>query len=81
MSRSTPFEKCLICGRSCPPGRVTCSDDCHERFVHDCEQMFGAYKKVIDLETGRAHRVPTREIIEKGLRQVDLKNYPEWEES
>jgi len=43
--------------------------------------MFGAYKKVIDLETGRAHRVPTREIIEKGLRQVDLKNYPEWEES
>ena len=31
--------------------------------------------------TGKAYRVPTRDIIEKGLKQGDLKNYPEWRDS
>ncbi|GAF67782.1 unnamed protein product, partial [marine sediment metagenome] len=34
-------------------------------------------KKVVDIETGRTHMVPTRDIIENGLRHQDLKNYPE----
>jgi len=28
-------------------------------------------------ETMKTHKVPIRDIIEKGLRQQDLKNYPE----
>ncbi|MFB0544058.1 MAG: DUF2116 family Zn-ribbon domain-containing protein [Candidatus Bathyarchaeia archaeon] len=74
------LPRCLICGAPCPLGRVTCSDDCHEKFVHECEQLYGFYKKVIDAATGKAHRVPTRDIIENGLKYPDLKNYPEWEE-
>ncbi len=33
---------------------------------------------MVDTVTGKAHRVPTRDIIEKGLKYRDLKNYPEW---
>jgi len=43
------------------------------------EKEFGIYKKVVDIDTGKIHRVPTRDIIEKGLRQQDLRRYPEWE--
>lgn len=39
----------------------------------------GGYKKVTDMVTGKTHRVPTRYIIEKGLKQTELKNFPEWE--
>ena len=48
--------------------------------VDRLEREFGIYKRVMDIETGKAHRVPTRDIIEKGLRHQDLKNYPEWRE-
>ena len=48
--------------------------------VDRLEREFGVYKKVVDLETGRTHKVPTRDIIEKGLKHRDLKNYPEWRE-
>lgn len=57
---------------------MTCSDDCHEKLVHRLELEFGIYKKALDLETGKTHKVPTRDIIEKGLKRQDLKNYPEW---
>jgi hypothetical protein len=43
------------------------------------ELQFGTYKKVLDMDTGVAFKVPLRDIIEKGLKQRDLKNYPEWE--
>ncbi len=71
--------KCSICGA--PSGvkyRLTCSDVCHEEFILRLEKRFGVYKKVVDLETGKTHKVPTRDIIEKGLKQEDLKNYPEY---
>jgi len=51
---------------------------CHEKLVDRLENEFGVYKKVLNLDTGKAHRVPTRDIIEKGLRQKDLRRYPEW---
>lgn len=69
---------CQICGKPCQPGRATCSEDCHEKFVDRCEKEFGAYKKIIDLTTGLTHKVPTRTIIEKGIKQVDLHGYPLW---
>jgi len=43
-------------------------------------QLFGPYKKVVDVETGIAHRVPTEDIITKGLRYAELKKYPVWRE-
>ena len=36
---------------------------------------------MIDIETGKTYKVPTRDIIEKGLKYRDLKNYPEWRDS
>ena len=36
------------------------------------------FKKVVDIENGIAYKIPTRLIIEEGLRQEDLKNYPTW---
>ena len=74
-SEPTP---CWICGLPCSGSRVTCSDECHEKLVDKLESEFGIYKKVVDIETGKTHRVPTREIIEKGLRQKDLRRYPIW---
>ena len=71
---------CIVCGGPCPPGRVTCSEACHEAFVRMVEEAFGKYKKVIDVETGKAYRVPTRFIIEHGLRHDQLKEFPEWDE-
>lgn len=46
--------------------------------VDRLEREFGIYKKVVDIETGKAHKVPTRDIIERGIRHQDLKSYPEW---
>ena len=46
--------------------------------IERLEREFGTHKKVTDLETGKIYRVPTRDIIEGGLVQQDLKYYPEW---
>lgn len=54
----------------------TCSKKCHEDLCNELERMFGEYKQIVDAETGFTHRVPTRVIIEKGLNQHDLKDYP-----
>jgi hypothetical protein len=42
------------------------------------EGACGKYKQVVDQETGVAYRVPTRYIIEKGLKYENLKNFPLW---
>ena len=74
------LRTCVICGRVYILGyRLTCSKECHERLIEILENKFGKYKKVIDAETGKAYKVPLRDIIEKGLRYEDLKNYPLWE--
>lgn len=70
---------CFICGKPCPQNHTTCSDTCHEIFVRRMEKEFGGYKKVTDMVTGKTYRVPTRYIIENGLKQTELKNFPEWE--
>ncbi|GAH37715.1 unnamed protein product, partial [marine sediment metagenome] len=53
-------------------------DDCHEKAVDYIEREFGVYKKVTDAVSGKSYRVPTRDIIELGLKQSDLVNYPAW---
>ncbi len=57
--------------------KVTCSDTCHEVLVADIDREFGAEKIVVDIATGRKHRVPTRVLIERGLRTKELAQYPE----
>jgi len=58
--------------------KSTCSDQCHDKLVEDLEKSFGKDKKVVDIVTGKTHRVPTKQIIENGLNQNDLYKYPEW---
>ena len=40
----------------------------------------GEFKKVVRASTGVAYKVPTRDIIEKGIRAQDLDQYPKWED-
>lgn len=58
--------------------KITCGDNCHEKFVIKMIQEHGLFKKVIDQTTNIAYKVPTRTIIEEGLKQEDLENYPVW---
>ena len=73
---------CVVCKISLDSSsnhKITCSDDCHEKFIQNMLEEYGTYKKVIDQDSGIAYRIPTRLIIEEGLRQQDLKNYPRWD--
>ena len=36
----------------------------------------GKFKKVIDIETGLEHKVPIKDLIEKGLTHEELQHYP-----
>lgn len=58
--------------------KITCSDDCHDSYMKKAIIEFGEFKKVIDLASGKAHRVPTALIIQCGLKQEDLKKFPVW---
>ncbi len=75
-----PSRVCAVCGVKIHENRLTCSDDCHEKAVDFIEGQFGVYKKVVDAVSGNIYRVPVRDIIELGLKQQDLKNYPAWME-
>ena len=55
---------------------LTCSDSCHETLVDTLVQDFGLTKMVTSLRTGETHLVPTRDIIEKGIREQELDKYP-----
>lgn len=72
---------CVICDKPTITCKITCSDDCHEKFVEFCEAQYGTSKNVVDQTTGVSYKVPTRDIIEKGLKWEDLTNYPLWEEN
>lgn len=68
---------CYSCGGPLPEGRsVTCSPDCHEAFVAFCEATYGTHKNIARTGTGETFRVPTRDIIEKGITEQDLDQYP-----
>lgn len=73
---------CIVCLKFYEQGRdQTCSDDCHQVLVWRLLAEFGEFKKVVRASTGIAYRVPTRDIIEKGLRGEDLDRYPIWEDN
>lgn len=77
---------CVICDKPTEEfapfkNKMTCSEDCHEKFVKFCEEQFGTTKKVVDSTTDITYRVPTREIVENGLKWEELPKYPRWEEN
>lgn len=75
------MPRCIICGVFYEQGRqMTCSEDCHDRLVSCLIDQFGEFKKVVRQSTGVAYKVPTRDIIEFGLKEEELDQYPRWEE-
>ncbi|MEK6880021.1 MAG: hypothetical protein AABY22_10455 [Nanoarchaeota archaeon] len=58
----------------------TCSDECHEALVKKMEHDFGKFKRVVDAESGLVHKIPVRTIIENGIKQTNLKNFPLWDD-
>lgn len=74
-------RKCFVCEKLYEGGReMTCSDACHEELVKILIAEFGEYKKVVRQSTGVAYKVPTRDIVESGLREEELDRYPKWED-
>jgi len=70
-----------MCLNSYEGGREwTCSDACHEELIKRLISEFGEFKKVVRMSTSIAYRVPTRDILEKGIREQELDQYPLWEE-
>ena len=51
-----------------------------ERLIQKLIARFGEFKKVTRMSTGVAYKVPTRDILVKGIREQDLDRYPLWEE-
>jgi hypothetical protein len=73
------LRRCIVCGALYVSGRqYTCSDVCHDELVEQIVKQLGEYKKIIRVSTGIAYRVPTRDIIENGVREQDLDKYPVW---
>ena len=78
---SATHPKCVVCGVSYSDGReLTCSDNCHRELSNRFVSIYGDFKKVIRASTGEAFKVPTRDIIERGIREQELDKYPRWEE-
>lgn len=71
---------CIMCSLPVTIGRMTCSEKCHDEFIKFGEKKFGTTKKIVDMTTWIAYRVPTRVIIEKGLAWKDLTKYPVWKD-
>lgn len=68
---------CIMCNAPIhTKGKITCSQECHEKFIELGEKKFGITKSVVDIETGISYAIPTRDIIEKGLKWEDLTKYP-----
>lgn len=49
-----------------------------QQMLKELETKFGKYKKIILITTGKAYRVPTRDILTVGIKGTDLEKYPEW---
>jgi len=54
-------------------------DESREKLTQELIARGGEFKKVVRMRTGVAYKVPTRDIIEKGIREPDLDRYPLWE--
>lgn len=74
------MPRCFVCQKLYKGGReLTCSDECHQKLVRQLISQFGEFKKVVRQSTGISYKVPTRDIIERGLKEKELDQYPIWE--
>lgn len=55
---------------------VTCGDECHKTLLDYYCSVWGETKRVTDATTGKVHLVPTRTIMEDGLKHGELAQYP-----
>lgn len=67
---------CIICGNNRGRYLLTCSEKCHNQLSKEFIKDFGEYKNIVDMTTGKTHRVPITVIFEHGIQQQDLKKYP-----
>jgi hypothetical protein len=58
---------------------MTAGSERRERAIQELIARFGEFKKVVRMRTGVTYKVPTRDILEKGIREQDLDQYPLWE--
>jgi ribosomal protein L6P/L9E len=59
---------------------MAASGERRERAIQKLIARFGEFKRVVRMRTGVAYKVPTRDIIVKGIREQDLDQYPKWVE-
>ncbi len=52
----------------------------NQKKLEELIRIYGPFKRVVDQETGVSYKIPTRDIITKGLTYEDLKQYPVWDE-
>lgn len=72
---------CVICGNIYTEGWwFTCSQTCHGELINHLIARFGEFKKVVRMSTGVAYKVPTRDILEEGIQEQYLDQYPLWED-
>jgi len=70
-------KNCFVCGKTYFGGReFTCSDKCHDEMLRRLIEKYGEFKIVVRASTGEKFKVPTRDIMEKGIREQDLDQYP-----
>ena len=48
--------------------------------LKELEMQFGKYKKIVLTTTGKAYKVPLRDILTVGIKGIDLPKYPEWKD-
>ena len=73
-------EMCPYLVKATIHGGESAEVECNrEGLVRHLIDTFGEFKKVVRMTTGEAFKVPTRDIIEKGIREQDLDQYPIWE--
>jgi len=58
---------------------MAASDERREGLIQELIASFGEFKRVVRMRTGVAYKVPTRDILGKGIREQDLDRYPLWE--
>ncbi len=51
----------------------------NEPAIRKMIETFGEYKKVVNAKTGIAYKIPTRDILIKGIKGWELDKYPLWE--
>lgn len=71
---------CAACGALIPLARVSaavCDDKCLQTWIESLVAQYGETRPITDLETGKVHAVPTRVILEAGIKGSDLAQYPE----